>query len=434
MRFHLPTICLSFAAALSIAGEVVTPYVTERELYAGEVKATDGALYASRGEDEAGNHVPYLVYSAPGETPSPVRDPYALHRRRVWCLEPPDWWAEPDPGVQVFPTNTYRLINGETAGTTRSMTIRPAAGLTILRVDWQITENRTADVTAPINTHATDTLNDDGSCTITAHVMDGAGGRGWLSVRIDRVYAERDIDPDFRDDLTLGDYYFRDVIGDTSLGELRRWVVRLTTNRLAQSWADYPASSPVRLNGRALWMDSTRTVYSIGATNTYRLYVGGTRVLDISAEAGANTNDFRIIGMTADAGGDAYTLYVPTGYVSYRAQTCTDIMYAEWTDCDSTQTTGTWTFPDDYPDQGLAGTTVPAVLITVQAGSSQTSRRFWRVIANDGEEASGTVFFPVKVAAQNGVLLKAPNGNWWRLKVANDGTISTEAADTPPNE
>lgn len=426
MKSFLPVICLSFAAS-AFAGTVVTPYVTDAEIRTGEYSAAPATLSASEAVDDATNALAYLVWSDPGGGVRPVTDPYALHRRRVWRIAPPDWYADPDAGVNVSPSNNYQLIHAEPAGTTRSVTVRPADGWTVLRVDYTVTENRTADVTAPISAQATETLNADGSCTITGHVMDGVGGIAWLSVRIDTIYAERKADVDFRDDLTLGDYYFRDAIGDTSLGKMRQWVVGLTTNRLAQFWARYPAERAVDLAGQNLYLDRARTSYIVATNNSARLYVGGFLAISAERAGGGSGADFSIIGMKEQGG--LFVLYVPAGYDSYFVQTCTDLLDAAWETCPATREDTTYTYPDDHPDASKAGTTVSAVALAVTPTGSM---RFWRVVASDGED--GSVLVQPPLAAPNGVLLKSPNGTWWKLTVTDAGALVPVQADAPNNE
>lgn len=215
-----------------------------------------------------------------------------------------------------------------------------------------------------------------------------------------------------RDNLRMGDYLFTDAIGDTSLGTLREWALGQHRGHMAEDWSRYPAAAPVALDGEPLVLDAFgrfRTEIRSGTNDldTLAIYAAARPALEITAEVSQTNSAFRILSFERD--GDTARMAVTAigTNVAVLASAGPLSPSMEWTEVAGATV--------DYTPDTEAG--VPCWRIAYPVGTAC----FWRARTTLGAESRAAV----RVRAP--LVLEAPDGGLWRIKIGDDGTLSTEA-------
>ena len=395
MRHHLAIA----AAILAARAAMAIPYADTADTPA----AAPGELQWRRAADGS----PYLTVSSFGGGREAVRDPDALRRVPVTRVPAADLLAELGDGVSAE-DGWIVLADAVQPG--------PAA---IVREAW-------LSAPAGLSIQSLATTNEGVAVSI-----DYAAGRARVhceitppppgaepppvSARFAALYA--DALPEGREpapaDLARGDYYFTDTVGDISLGTLREWVNAKCAGRLADSWSRYPAASRVWFAGREVVFDalgrfSTAVESGTNTADTLAIVAGGRRAVEIVSEVSQTNAAFRVVDFALSD--DTVSMWVTAVGTNVIVQACTNLAASPivWTDESGVSV--------DYAPVDRGG--VPCYPITFPRVSGP---RFWRARTTIGASTEAAVRVNVPL------ILTSPNGSLWRLKVGNDGTLSTEA-------
>lgn len=391
----------SLAAAGAGAGTIVPLAAATEPSSAGE--STPGALHWHRGESGA-----FLSVGTPERGREVVSDPFALHRVPLSAIEPPDYSVEMGEGVTV--SNGWFVLFSNRADTsevvTRSVALSPAAGWTLRRCE--VENARHSAATASVSGGRIVV-----SCT-TATLAPGVQTYTDCAFRILAVRASEAAARDAPEDLTQGDYYYTDTVGDISLGTLREWVNAKCAGRLADSWSRYPATGRVWLDGRPLVFDafgrfSTAIESGANTADTLAIVAGGRRAVEIVSEVSTTNSAFRVVDFAlAD---DTVSMWVAAIGTNVAVQAVTNLLDSplSWTDEQGVEV--------DYSPVVRDGVDCYHVTFPRVSGP-----RFWRARTTIGASTEAAVRVNVPL------ILTSPDGSRWRLKVADDGSLSTEAA------
>jgi hypothetical protein len=399
--FIFPVIAL-FASCLALA----VPYASDPAQVEGDIGQLQWHGDAS---------APYVSVGTIPSGRAIVRDPGAL-RREAWReIDLPEYSvAAPasvisDGGLWVM----FDCVSGESPKEVRTISLSPSPGLLIRHVDIEHEGNLPPTVS----------VSHDGTAAISAcKPQDPPGPPTSYSckVRVVRVLAvEASHALAEKDDLTRGDYYFTDAIGITSLGRLRSWTLARIAGRLADSWSGFRATSPVRLHGQPVVCDASgrfvlQVEDGINPDDTVVLRVGGRRALEIASEVSATNSLFRIMDFAMESG--TVTLHV-SGIGTNVAVVASDSISADaiWSDVAGVEV--------DYSPVVVDGVDC----YTATFSHEPDGERFFRARMELGAESRALIRASFPLEAAQGVILTAPDGGRWRIKVANDGTLSTEA-------
>ena len=369
-----------------------------------------------------GGDTPFLSVEGFDGTRRAVVDPFAMHRETWTEIDPPEYALSADAGVAT--SNGWWVMFDQSPrpnpATTRSVTLTPVDGWTIRRVDIEdVSRNATIDVDCS-----------GGRAVVRAETQNPAPGDTALAdcaFRIVRVLAVRESTRlDTIDDLTQGDYRYRDPLGETSLGGLRPWINGQLAGHRGDDWSRYLATTTIRLGGQPVVVDALaqfRIESGVESDSRDRmtLYAGSSPAVELSLGAEANggngavlrimrfefDRETRRVEMSVTAIGENHVIIGTDS-----ALTDDPIL---WRDLETTRLLGT--------------TTIDGVTCyTLQATVPDTwDMAFFRAGCDIDDSNPTTLSTLVPVVAREGVILRSPNGTLWRLKVANDGTLSTEA-------
>lgn len=399
--------------------------------------ATPGVLVAVPGYDGGSNSVAGLYVGDTDGRFVPVWDRYALRRTPFETLDYPDFYIEPGSNTVLRGDYTVRVFDGDyipahseidpdTPRYTRTFRLIPINGKVIEACTVKCTYFQ-ADGWSGLSPEGV-LLNLNHEVTASGEVIVEAEVHGVkvpVTYTIDVAFSDvkgRDGHMNnLRDDLTLGDYYFRDKLGAMSLGGLRSWIRDQYDRQRAMNWANFPATNTVNLAGRALRFSRDtfiRTETTENANDTLVLYQNGNTVLKSVAGVGGSDGNFRIVGIDFQSS-DTYDYVYTTKDVPDPPYilACDDIGDAQWT-----RPNGQYTEPGAWGGE-------PAWVVAVPKDGS--SHRFYKAVSESAETAA-VLYTESVVYARRGIALRSPNGNWWRLKVDNSGTVSSEAITNAP--
>ena len=409
MRIDASTLAAALLAAAATA-ETVAPYASPAEIGGDPAGVAPGSLHWHRD----GSGAPFLSVGTLSGGREEVRDRAALHRATYFEIAPPDYSVELGEGVSVsngwFVLFDRRQDDSETV--TRSVTLTPSP-------EYRIVSVRVRDARG---TPARVEVSPGGSATVSCTTMQPAPGMPTYTdcaFDIELVMAAGAAAAEARDDLTRGDYLFTDPIGDTSLGGIRPWVRSQIDGRLAEDWSRYPARAPVDFADQPVRFDRLgrfRTALADGAhaLDTLRFYAGGRPALEIAAETSSTNNAFRIVAYAIDGGTNHVFDVVALGTNATVVSGSLSEAPSGWTEADGVRV--------DYAVRDVGGIGCYRITCPVEGNG-----RFFRAVTRISEFSDARIRANVPVEALEGVILVAPGGGRWRLKVADGGTLSTEA-------
>lgn len=392
-------------ARLSIA-EAIVSLASPSEV-ATETEAAVGSLHWHQGGNGA-----FLSIGNIERNREAIVDPYALHRAPFAEVAPPAYSIDLGPGVGM--SNGWFVLFANMPNTseyvTRTVTLRPADGCSLRRAE--ITNCRGANATVAVA--------DGGIAISCTSVVQPPGMQTYTdcAFRLDRVFASVVGGDPPRDDLNDGDYLFTDSVGDCSLGTLREWCLGQHKGRMADSWSRYPATEAARLADSPLVFDRLarfRTGLASGTNHldTLAIYAGGKAAVEIVSEVSDAYSGFRIVDFRQTA--TNVCMWVTAIGTNCTAETSTALSPAmAWTEEENVTV--------DYTPTKVNG--IDCYLISFPCGPANSSAgmRFWRARTTIGIASRNAVRVNVPV------ILTAPNGSRWELRVSDDGTLSTVAA------
>lgn len=182
--------------------------------------------------------------------------------------------------------------------------------------------------------------------------------RGELRYRVSRCilsvrslsFGPADMAEAARDDLTADDYWFRDDVGEASLGNLRQWATDEFAAKSAERWWQTTAGGGVSLGGNALslgagrfaqtlYADATNVLLTAGGQDALRVVDG--YGLDADTNAEWRISDIRRTGTNVEV---TVRCAMPGPWKSVALQASSDA--AEWEETDFAPTIDgeTWTY------------------------------------------------------------------------------------------
>lgn len=398
-----------------------------------------GRIRAVQISDTAGNDLACLTVGTPDGRHVPVIDRYALHRVPYRDVDFPDYYIDfVDEGGMIIAGDGHEIyaftnctitgagINPDTATYTKGFWIRPCNGGSLSSVSLE----KVISVTpTPLGggSHLVDVRWDviDDSIFVTVQLkqyMDTYYYE-YAGCRITRVTKVDSNISDVRDDLTSGDYYFTDKVGNTSLGSIRRWVKDNYDKYKADLWTDYPAKGQVKLAGNSVKYNGTfmtRIEDCDGIGDQLTIYAKAKPAIRIVAGAGGTNGTFRVVGIDTSSDDDYDLIYTDTSENNPYVISCHDIVTAEW-EIPSGQNTVLTTYKGE-----------PAYCISVPKDGSKV--RFYRAVSEDGNITASYAYMEFMLYVRNGVAIPDSNGNWWRLNVSTSGVVTADAVDGPSFE
>lgn len=412
MRCHILA-AISLAALAAGAGTTV-PLASPLEIETAAEQET-GSLHWHETDD--GRAI--LSVGTLGHGRRAISDPYALHRVRLGVVEQPAYDIALGEGVAVsngwFVLFDHRQQTHETV--TRSVTLTPADGVSLGRAEITNGRRDAAGVEA-----------DNGRIVISMTSRQPPPGDAQYddcAFSLDAVYALATRGEPERDDLTGGDYYFTDTVGECSLGTIREWCNGQHRGRLADSWSRYRATEPVRISGQPVTLDvlgqyRIETEAGTNSVSSARLMMGATEAVTFEAEVSTNSTALRVMRFEFDPGSREARMWCSDFGHGHVIEASTDALGPDmaWEELET----------DTHYGERAMIDGVTCVYMTAQVPEGEEwDMAFFRAGADLGETRAASVTFRVPMVARKGVVLEAPDGTLWRLRVANDGTLSTEA-------
>lgn len=409
---------------------------------AGRGNAEPGRLQAIQIKDTSGNDMACLTVGTPDGQRVPVVDRYALHRVPYKDVDFPDYYIDfaSEEGMEIkgdgheIHAFTNTVINGaginpDTQTYTRTFWLRPCNGgaLTSVTMDKVISVTPT-----PLGggSNLIDLKWDviDDSIFVQVQLKQYMDTyyytyAGCVIKRVTKVDATLD---DVRDDLTSGDYYFTDRVGNTSLGGIRSWVKSCYDNYKADLWANYPAINQVKLNGNSIKFNAqyfAKVEDRDGTGDQFTIYAKAKPAIRIVAGAGGTNDTFRIIGVDFSSSDDYDYVYTDTSEQHPYVISCDDLLTTEWYIPDGQSTSAE---PTTYKGESAWCIAVPK--------DPTKKTRFYRAVSQDGAVTSAYVYTEFIVYAKHSVAIPDSNGDWWQLKVSTSGAISAEKVAAPTCE
>lgn len=412
-------------------------FASEHSLMTRGSDATPGVVFATEYIDSGSNSCAYLTVGNPNGVRVPVIDKNALRRTPFEYIDYPNFYielgenqmliddytvmpfynyvepakSEIDPThvtytqtFKLIPQNGYRLIDADVTLGEWSMEPHPDFG------KWTSPSIHVTEVGGVLYVEVTTV---PWSKQVVYNVQ----------VVVSRIRAMNANIHMMRDDLVTADYFFKDKIGDTSLGTIRTWVTNRYDGYKANLWSTFPAISDIDMAGRGFRYTSRfhQSLGSISSTNdTLTIWASGQRALSLMTAIGGGTNDFRIIAIDVTSSPDYDYLYGEIGYGEPYAIACNDINVQAW----------------ESPIGQITSRTLydgtDCYCVAVPKDSSST--RFYRLVANgdDGLAFSGAVYTDLDMFARS-ISLRDEMGRYWKLSVNTNGVlgVSEEPVDSP---
>ena len=396
-------------------------------------QASPGVIQATELQDSGNNTFAALTVGLPSGRRVPVQDRYALHRVPYENIDYPNFYfslgeytcIKDDYTVSVF-TNFCVPGTGtspEQDTYTHSFRIVPNNGYYITAVEWTKTGTVTprpdiGDGLTFVNVHVTCV---DGTAYVEASVKSQQDTKTYdIDVKITKVRAVRGELNTMRDDLTQGDYYFTDSLGNMSLGSLRRWVKDQYDKYKANLWAEYPANQRVDLAENILKF--SREYYTVlGQTenpnDTLTLYHNGTVALRFVGGSHGTNGTFRIVGIDVSSNDDYNLIYTTTSDGEPYCIYCTDLLDQAWY-----RPSGQIVTLTSYKNETSYCIMVP---------KTDDKAGFFRAVApgNGGNGSPDKLITEFPVYSPS-FIMKGTDGNWWALKIVN-GTVSAVSTNAP---
>ena len=425
---------LALVAFVAVAATVEWPgiiqYATDNSIAARKYTATPGQVFATEIMDSGSNQVATLTVGTPDSTRVRVIDRYALHRMPTADLDPSGYYIELGEDTSLLDAKTVRVfdhftvpgtgINPDTQFYTRTFRVVPLGDgkLTEAKVKIVHSEYDGWSGLAP-DSYLTDVsceIADDGAADVKISIKSQMNTITYtVDLGMTMVRARLTSENDPLDDLTSGDYHFKDTEGQTTLGTLRKWIKSRYDSVTASAWAKFAAVETVNLAGNILRFSRSsyiETATTTTANDTVNLWQNGELVL--RAVSGISTNgSFRIVKFDITSDPDNVLIYTTTDVTAPpTAIVCSDLVTQAWQTAPN-QSTRLGTFNGE-----------PAYIITVAKTSG--SSKFYRAVSNS-ETTSAVLYSAVPFYTKGGIALQSPNGKWWKLAVDNSGNLTTIA-------
>lgn len=320
MRSALPTLLLLLAAA--------APAATIQRRAPDEAAAARNAVGELTYSVEGGAAVLRVGTSDAGTLVA--SDPWALHVAPRRLLGPREYSLHLSAGAAMLPDGRVCLASNVTeavGSVTESVTLRVAdPAVRIASVRWRLDQDGARQERENTETEATLT-----ATTVYRELM-GRPIIGYCYVVGVEVWAWASDRRDETWDTSVADLPFRDSLGETSVGSLRKWVAARYDGRTAEDWSNHPATNAVRLAGQTLWHSST--IRSVVSDGDLSLVVAGAPVLSFTGpEDAGRTNALRIAHI--EVSDDTATLWATAALgAPVRVQSCGDLAALDWRDVD----------------------------------------------------------------------------------------------------
>ena len=383
--------------------------------------------------DAGSNTFAALTIGSPSGSRIPVMDRYALHRVPYENIDYPNFYfslgdytsIKDDYTVSVF---TNFCVPGvgpspDIQTYTHTFMVVPNNGYRITDIDYK----KSGSVSPPpdigdgmmfVSVHTTCI---DGIGYIEASVKSQSDTKTYnVDITITGVRAIRGDFNKIVDDLTQGDYYFKDKYGITSLGMLRDWVHTHYDKYKANLWSDYPAKGMVNLSANVLRFsrDFYAGIETIQNPNdTWTLYNNGSIALRVTGGASDTNSTFRIVQIDVSTSDQFDYIYTTTEEGKPYVITCTDLLTQMWV-IPSGQTTTLTTYEGE-----------PAYCIAIP--KTDDKAKFFRAVAPGTGGNRGRLISDFPIYAPGIRIQDSANPNqWWAITVKN-GTITAVSTNGP---
>lgn len=319
-----------------------------------------------------------------------VSDPFALRSERTAPY--PAKAYDVDPGAATVGEHDGHVTYAAAEGAT--LTVTMLDGRAIGEVTW-----RTGGSSGLIPGSA------DGAVTIDGPVatidLKTANGGFAYDIQVFAPSVER------VNDTTARDFVITDRLGTYRLSTLRAELLRHHDGNRGEDWADYPAKSRVKANGKAIWFGGESGASILPKAGGLALSVLSAEALTISAASGEApaTGEIAVTDISVGDGSvaiDATVTGIDASGVSVHAAEALDDAF----------------IPTPSAMTSLGG---DAYRFTVAraAGASH----FYRLVA-DGGVTSVTVRVSGDLEVTGDLILASPNGTRYRVSVSDDGTLT----------
>lgn len=396
-------------------------------------QAQPGVVQATELVDSGLNPFAALTIGTPSGRRIPVQDRYALHRVPYENIDYPNFYFSLGDYTSIYDDYTVSVFtNFCVPGTgtspeqntyTHTFMIVPNNNYYITHIEYKKTGTVTprpdlGDGLTFVSVHVTCV---DGVGYVEASVTSQQDTKTYdIQIQITNVRAVRGELNKIVDDLTMGDYYFKDEYGTTSLGMMRRWVRDNYDKYKANLWSDYPAKGMVNLSANLLRF--SRDFYAGIETlqnpnDTWTLYNNGSIALRVTGGATETNGTFRIIQIDVSTSDQFYYIYTTTEEGVPYAITCTDLTTCMWV-IPSGQTTTLTTYDGES-----------AYCIAVP--KTDDKAKFFRAVAPGTGGNKGRLISDFPIYAPGIRIQDSANPNqWWAITVKN-GTITAVSTNGP---
>lgn len=329
-----------------------------------------------------------------------VGDPFSIQLAPQRILEPEEWGATLDSGIELTADGTYKIFAGiKEAGVSRSMTIAPVNPATkvarvtyqsyytgvLVKLDATQTEQGLTLLGRSIYTAFWDP-NDKGGFLLVSNIVVYA----WVGdARLSSV------------DFTLSDLSITDNTGSYTMAGLRQWIMARYDYRTGDRWSQFSATHSVRLADKPIWFDPLGVVrmsaHSGGeSADGVSIFVNGSPVFVITPGATEETDQLKIVDY--QMGATQATFYVSAALKSpITIQCATTLAASSWSDV-STGVTST------YPtiSQRIVGGEVYSVYVLTLPLDPDAANVFYRVKTSVGAIAANQIEIKNATLVYNG--------------------------------